>query len=172
MPRYTDPTRPQYGPVGGDLPAEHRASRSNRERLGILVLGVALAAVILAFVGVMLREGNVLPAGIPIIGKDSGLAACEVISKAAANGSGDSSPAAAFGGDDRTALRKVFSGSRYPEIRDPGVRFVDLAMQLDGMGDDAGLAALPLVGPLTESYAALAGGCAEHGYTLPNLFGK
>lgn len=170
MPRYTDPTYPQYGPVAGEV---YPQRRSNRERLAILIAGVALGLVVLAFVGVILREGNVLPAGIPLIGRDSGLAACEAISKTAANGSGESSPAAALGGgDDRTALRKVFSGSRYPEIRDPGVRFVDLAMQLDGMGDDAGLAALPLVGPLTESYAALAGGCAEHGYNLPNLFGK
>lgn len=128
----------------------------------------AFVIVVLIVAGTVLQNSDVVPAGVPLIGKDSGIAACEAIASQsgpiASQKSGQQMTEAEY-----RRLRSVFDESRYPEIGEPGIRVVDLAWQIQGMGEDAGLALLPMVGPLTESYGALTGGCAQHGITIPTL---
>lgn len=148
----------------------YRERRTPTARMLLIV--AVIGAITFGIVGVILQRGNVLPAGVPLLGKDTGIAACEALAQSAGTPGSDQAPATILSDGDKQKLRGVFEDSRYAEIREPGVRFVDLALQIEAMGPDAGLAALPLVGPLTESYAALAGGCGQHGHALPALFGR
>jgi hypothetical protein len=134
----------------------------------VVILGALMVVAVGA--GMVLRFSNVVPVGIPLVGKDSGIAACEAIASKGSK-TGPAKTAGTTKAEEYRALRDVFANSRYAEIRDPGVRFVDLLRQVEGMGKNAGLGALAFLGPMTESYAALSGGCAEHGYTLPAMGG-
>lgn len=134
----------------------------------ILIVSALIIAVVGMIGGLAARDQNVLPVWVPVFGMDSGVAVC----KAAAESKGavvESSQITGTEAEKMADLRKMFSGSRYPSIRDNGVRFVDMAYQISQMsrGQDSGLGLLPMIGPLTESYAGLAGGCAEQGYQIP-----
>jgi hypothetical protein len=69
---------------------------------------------------------------------------------------------------DYRKAREVFADSRYPSIRDNGVRLMDLAWQAQGMGKN-NLGVLALMGGISDAYSGLAGGCAAEGYTIPSL---
>jgi Spy/CpxP family protein refolding chaperone len=140
-----------------------------------IVLGMLL--LLLALFGVIAQRTNTLPQWVPLIGKDTGVAACEAIANqgnlrgvADQDGAG---PGTRMTESEYRQIRDIFADSRYPSIRDNGTRMADYAWQLQAIGADkdaeAALAALPLLQPMTQAYAGLAGGCADHGYTIPAL---
>jgi len=155
------------GPEGQELPWPTEPTHKNVQRVLWLVL-IGLTLTVLAAAGYLVQHNNWLPVSVPLIGKDSGVAACETIANGGGvAGSGDTTWSAA----DYRAARQVFADSRYPAIRDNGVQLMDLAWQMQGLkADDMGL--LLYVTPMTNAYAGLAGGCAEVGYTIPALGSK
>jgi len=152
------------GPEGQELPWQQEATRRGTTLVLIGVL-TGMVLFVLAAAGYLVQRNNWLPASIPLIGKDSGVAACETIANGGGvAGSGDPTWSQA----DYRAARQVFADSRYPAIRDNGVQLMDLAWQMQGLkADDMGL--LLYVTPMTNAYAGLAGGCAEVGYIIPAL---
>lgn len=132
--------------------------------MAVCVLSLMLAAF-------LVQRTGLAPAGVPLIGRDSGLAACESI--AAGGGVGPESKSETMTKAEYQQLRDVFAGSRYQPIRDHGTKLMDLAWQMQSLtaSDQNALAALPLVQPMTEAYTGLATACADHGYVLPGLGG-
>ena len=156
-----------FQPVNpGDFPPED--PQRDRRRLDVVVLCLGLMLLALAGATFLVQRANVLPAGVPIVGMDSGVAACRAI----AEGEKPVPSGAAMTQQDYRALRAVFADSRYPDIRDNGTKIVDIAWQvaaLDKQGDTEMISALAYANSLTSAYAGLTGGCAEHGYTLAPL---
>lgn len=121
-----------------------------------------------------IRVNNILPASVPLIGMDSGVAVCKAIDE-----TGEAvgqAPVAATDLDKIREIRAMFADSRYEDIRLNGVAMMDLSaqfvqMQGDPADSDLGTA-LALVGPMMTANAGLAGGCREHGYEIPALGGK
>ncbi|WP_173158345.1 hypothetical protein [Phytohabitans suffuscus] len=133
-----------------------------------LTIGVAVAVVAVAFGALlMIRATGVVPAGVPLAGKDTGVAACEAIAED--NKLAGNNPDETLTAEEYRRVRKMFADSRHAAIRDNGVKIVDIAWQMRDMKDEDALAALPLVGSMMEAYAGLAGGCAEHGITIPPI---
>jgi hypothetical protein len=133
----------------------------------LLVVLAALALVILTVAGVVVRSQNLLPAGVPVLGMDSGVAVCKAIHE-------KKKPAPATVGDELTQVeyrefRQVFADSRYPAIRDNGVKLIDNVWQIQAIPEGEEMGALAYVGALTSAYAGLSGGCAEVGYAIPPL---
>jgi len=131
----------------------------------LLVLSVILLAMA-TVVGLAVQRLNLLPASVPLIGKDSGIAACESIAKGEKMGGRTGE---AMTPDQYREIRGVFADSSYRAIRDNGVRMVDLAWQVQGLESTDLVAALTYVAPITEAYTGLAGGCAAVGITIPAL---
>jgi len=124
----------------------------------------ALVAVVVFLAGLLVQRMNWLPVGVPLIGKDSGYAACEAIHEGKA-------PVKAKGImtlDQYRQAREVFADSRYEAIRSNGTKLMDLAWQAQGMGDN-NLGVLALMGGVADAYSGLAGGCASVGITIPSL---
>jgi len=127
----------------------------------------ALIVVILGVAALSAQRQNLLPAGVPLIGMDSGVAACKAINEGGA-------VTGATGGEELTVdqyreVRQVFADSRYPAIRDNGVKLIDTAWQVQNIPAGEEMGALVFIGALTGSYAGLSGGCAEQGYAIPPL---
>jgi hypothetical protein len=161
-----EPVQPQTvgaGPIPTAAPA---APRFPRPLLFALIAVVALV-LIGGGTAAVLRGNNVGPF------KDSGLAACEAIradKKQIAKKDGEK-----FTEADYQKLRKVFSDSRYADIRDSGTKFTDLIWQFQGMdskSDGALGMALAAVGQLMQTYSSLSGACANHGVVIPPLSTK
>lgn len=122
-------------------------------------------------VGSAIQKTDVLPHWVPWVGKDSGVAACQAIVESDSLPGRTTANADAMTTDEYQQIRGVFADSRYTEIREPGVKLMDLAWQVQGLSTAGGnaAAALPLIVPFTEAYTALAGGCAQHGYVIKGL---
>lgn len=171
-------------PVWADLTAQHGAPTERGPDFGAAgmhtwdpepgqaewhkvgtVLGVVLVvAIFLGSLGFAVQRMNWLPASVPLIGKDTGVAACEAISK----GKAPVSSQGVMNQDQYKRAREVFADSRYEAIRINGVQLMDLAWQAQGMGDN-NLGVLALMGGVADAYSGLAGGCASVGYTIPSL---
>lgn len=136
-----------------------------------LTLAIAACVVALSALGFVVQRNNLLPVGVPILGKDSGIAACEAMASKASKPVVNESKAPGTA-EQFAQLRGVFADSRYPEIRENGTKFVDVVRQVTALGEDSGMAGLVFIGPLTESYSGLASACADHGYTIPALGDK
>jgi hypothetical protein len=174
-------------PVWADLAAQHGWSRTAQHEapnfgaagmhswdnhrtpprwVGLTLLLVGLTVVSAVLLGVLAQRNNWLPASVPLIGEDTGVAACEAIASG-------KPPVEASGKDTMTAAeyrqaRGVFADSRYPAIRDNGVKIIDLAWQAqNASGED--LAAMMFGLNMAEAYSGLAGGCAAVGYTIPSI---
>ena len=133
--------------------------RSTWLGLAAILLGV------LAIAGFAVQRSNLLPAGVPVIGMDSGVAACKAISSGTKpTGSGEQ-----VSQDKYREMRSVFADSRYPAIRDNGVKLIDTAWQIQAIPAGEEMGALVYIGAFTGAYAGLSGGCAEQGYTIPPL---
>lgn len=162
------PPRAPYVP--GTMPpnADWRPPRpeSNSRLPVLLVVLLVVTLVTVAALGALARRENLLPKSVPLIGKDSGVAACEAI----VNGGELIKPSR----EDRMTpaeyreARAIFGDSRYPAIRENGIKIIDIAWQL-GNSDEAGAGLLMYATSLSDAYAGLTGGCAEVGYTLPPL---
>jgi hypothetical protein len=170
---WASPGTPPWSSLSTDI--RHEAPRawrpSWRDNLAAMnpsvkypVIG-ALVIVLITLAAIAVQRTNVLPAGVPLIGKDSGLAACESIQhdKAPVGLGSKVSPG------DFAKARKVFADSRYPAIRDNGVKLMDLAVQISALGKDPGIGALAYIQAFTDAYAGLAGGCAAVGHPIPAL---
>lgn len=128
-------------------------------------LGVTLlAGLVLFLAGLFVQRQNWLPASVPLIGKDTGVAACEAIH----NGQAPVKAKGIMSEADYRKARAVFADSRYPDIRNNGTRLMDLAWQAQGMGSN-NLGVLAVIGAIGDAYSGLAGGCASVGYTIPSL---
>lgn len=153
--------RPWTSPGTPPWVAERRA-----DKRVVLAVVLFLLTVLVFALGIIVQHLNILPVGVPLIGKDSGVAACQAIAEG-------NSPTGAAGQtmtqDQYVELRGVFADSRYPAIRDNGAALIDVAWQIQGLGTDPGLGILVYVQQMTSAYSGLTGGCAEHGYTLPAL---
>jgi hypothetical protein len=156
-------TGPDFG-VAGMHTWEPEPGERSWNRAGT-VLGVILVlAIFLGALGFAIQRMNWLPAGVPLIGKDSGVAACQAIAKGQppVHTSGIMTEA------DYQRMRAVFADSRYEDIRTNGTKLMDLAWQAQGMGQN-NLGILALVGGIADAYSGLAGGCRTVGYTIPSL---
>lgn len=176
---WASPGTPPWGSLSQDI--GHRAPRSRgrdlvartgwRENLAAMnpsvkypVIG-ALVIVLVTLAALAVQRSNLLPAGVPLVGKDKGLAACEAIQ----HGSAPVGPGTKTSPGDFEKVRAAFADSRYPAIRDNGVRLMDLAVQIASLGKEPGIGALAYVQSFTEAYAGLAGGCAAVGHPIPAL---
>jgi hypothetical protein len=142
--------------------------RNSRLLPVLLIVLVVVTVVTVAALGALARHKNLLPTSVPLIGKDSGVAACESIVKEGEliETSGKDRMTA----DEYREARAIFGDSRYPAIRENGVKIIDIAWQLGNSGED-GAGLLMYATSLSDAYAGLTGGCAEVGYTLPPLTG-
>lgn len=125
----------------------------------------ALVIVLVTLAALVVQRSNLLPAGVPLVGEDKGLAACEAIQHGSAPVGGKTKVSP---GDFQKA-RAAFADSRYPAIRDNGVKLMDLAVQIAALGNNPGIGALAYVQSFTDAYAGLAGGCAAVGHPIPAL---
>lgn len=147
-----------------------------RMNLSKSVVGVSIVSAVLA-VGFATRLLGVVPYWVPVVGEDSGVAACAAI---AASGSTRVDGGAGEGATDAEKVRDVramFDNSRDEGIRENGVELMDLSAQVQGIvgGENAGESfgtLVALMGPISSAYAGLAGACAEHGYIIPPMEGK
>jgi hypothetical protein len=128
-----------------------------------IALGVAVVAVLISS-GFVVQRMNWLPASVPLIGKDSGVAACQAI----AEGQPPVHSKGIISEADYRSMREVFADSRYTDIRVNGTKLMDLAWQAQGMGQN-NLGILALMGGIADAYSGLAGGCQAAGYTIPSL---
>lgn len=154
---------PDFGAAGMHT-WEPQPGERGWNRAGTVLGIVLLVALVLGVAGFVVQRLNWLPAGVPLIGKDTGVAACQAISEGKA-------PVSAKGImtlDQYKQVREVFADSRYEAIRINGVQLMDLAWQAQGMGDN-NLGVLALMGGVADAYSGLAGGCASVGYTIPSL---
>lgn len=159
--------RPHLSP--GMPPWEPEPEPGRGWTVALVVMG--LLFVVAGVLGFAVQRADVAPVWVPLVGKDTGVAACEAIA-------GGDKLTTLDAGDGRVRdskmdekeyqqIRGIFGDSRHSEIREPGQDLIDLAWQLQGIGPDGGLLALPLIGSIQKAYAGLSGGCAEHGYTIP-----
>lgn len=178
----TSPTKPPYVPGRSVYPAQVPAwaditaqytlphtdgpavppwpiepTRKNSQRALWLVL-IILTLLVLEAAGYLVQRNS----------GDTGVAACKAMATGQGPGGKDADNWSAA---DYAQARQIFADSSYPAIRDNGTLLVDLTWQMKGLGEgDFGL--LAFVGPFTNAYAGLSGGCAEVGYTLPPLGGN
>lgn len=131
----------------------------------MVAIGAAVLALVIAAIAV---TGAIISSR----STDAGIAFCEAARDADDNpvgeGAGDSEPWV-FG--DYQDARKALADSRYEEIRDPALDLVDVAWQIDQLGEDPGLEVLPLAGEFTSAYSRFSGGCAQHGIEIPPMTG-
>lgn len=132
---------------------------------------IIMAVAILVAAGAILRIVGVLPYWVPLIGQDSGVAACEAIASSGGTKIDGGAGENATDAEKIRAVRALFADSRHDDIRQHGVAFMDLTTQIMAMGEKPDLSALALVGPITTAYAGLAGGCADQGHTIPPMMG-
>lgn len=160
--------RPHLSP--GRPPWEPEEIKGRRP-IHLIAIVAGLVLIVASVFGVVAQRSNVLPQWVPLIGKDSGIAACEAMAggdKLTTLNEGDGRVRdSTMSEREYREIRGVFTGSRYPEIRTNGQQLIDYAWQLQSLGPDAGLAALPLVGPIQQAYAGLSGGCSEQGHDIP-----
>lgn len=141
----------------------------------IAVTGVLAAGVIAA--GAVIQSAGIVPYWVPFVGEDSGVAACRAMAEATAQDGASpiqiaGLPEGATSAEKIRAARGLFADSSDEAIREYGVQLMDITSQAasfkDGDGSELG-AALALMGPLTTSYAGLAGACGEYGHVLPPM---
>ncbi|MDQ7903482.1 hypothetical protein RB614_03010 [Phytohabitans sp. ZYX-F-186] len=170
-PQPYEPAPVSPGPQQPYEPAHFAPPPAPKKSNAGLIIGVAVAVVAVAFGALLVvRTTGAVPAGVPLVGKDTGIAACEAIAED--NELAGNSPDETLIVEEYKRVRKMFSDSRHDAIRDNGVKIIDIVWQMRDMKDEdalAALAALPLVGTMMEAYAGLAGGCAEHGITIPPI---
>lgn len=101
------------------------------------------------------------------IREDPGVAACKAM---AAGKKMDGSPKTSGGnGSDKMTkaeyqdAREIFADSRHEKLREHGTAIVDLAWQIQGLGDGNELAALAFVGPMGTHLSGLQSACADQG---------
>jgi hypothetical protein len=132
---------------------------------------ILVAVVFVAILGITARATGVLPYWVPLVGQDSGVAACEAI---AASGGAKVDGGAGRNATDVEkirAVRALFADSRHEDIGVNGVALMDLSVQIMAAEQAPDLSALALMGPFTTAYAGLAGGCAERGFIIPPMGG-
>lgn len=161
---------PPRGRFSDDL-SRRAAAGQNRGRPLVLGVLTALLMLLLLLSAFLVQRNNLLPVGVPVLGKDTGVAICEVMSKGAGptgekNTDGSTKELTAT---EIRKLRSLFADSRYEAIRINGVRMTDTLAQIEALGPDAGFGALAFIGSFADAYAGLAGGCADVGYPLPAL---
>jgi hypothetical protein len=163
-PENHEPT-PTFGVGVGSV-----ALRSRAPLIIGLIVGLAAVAVLFTGVGIFLglRASNVGPL------KDSGIVMCETLRDWADHNVMGAGVAPAPGELDKKALaaRAQFAGSRYADIRDAGIKYVDLSRQIRALDTDseASVALATMIGPkLFENWANLSGACVAHGVTIPAL---
>jgi hypothetical protein len=154
------------------------------------ILAVAIPAALVLTAGaafLVVRQtsgpGSVsLPGGVSVAGKDPGLAACEAMrdnmTRVAAGSTGAPRPVDEILKDfDVKAFteglkdaRAQFAASRYPAIRDNGVKFVDhlLRPQSEKMNDTPEQA-LSVTAGYFEAFNGLLAGCRAQGIEVPSL---
>lgn len=167
---YVSPGTPPWGSLSQDIghPAPSPSWRDNLAAVNPSVKYPVIGALVITLItllALVVQRSNVLPAGVPLVGKDSGLAACEAIQ----HGSAPTGQTTSVSPGDFTKARAAFAGSRYPDIRTNGVRLMDLAAQIAGLGKDPGIEVLAYIGSFGDAYAGLAGGCAAVGHPIPAL---
>lgn len=171
---YRSPGRPPWdNQVHQDLAVQHGWPAPGEQKLKsprilLWIVFVLVLGLVLALASILVERSGVVPAGVPVIGQDKGLAVCEAMAS-------EKNPAGDTKGEELTLeqvreVRSYFAASRYAEIREPGIKLMDLAAQMAGLGEDEmGAGALMFMTSFTENYAALSGGCAQHGYEIPKI---
>lgn len=157
----------QHGWDLAKLSGDAEQHRANPVLIMAFVVGL-LAALIL--VAGMVRYTNVLPVWLPVLGQDSGYAACRAI--ASGGKPIESTGSQPMTQDQYRQARSVFADSRYEAVRINGVKLIDLAYQISLIPEGEEMGALAYIGGLTDAYAGLSGGCADLGFTLPPLSSK
>lgn len=147
-------------------PAPWVADQRRADRRIILAVTLVLLTILVGALGFIVQRMNILPVGVPLIGKDTGVAACEAM----ASGEGPIGAGShQWTKDEYQQAHQIFADSRYPAIRDNGIKLIDVAWQIQALGDDPGIGVLVYVQSFSEAYAGLTGGCAEVGYALPAM---
>lgn len=145
----------------------HRRRRSSPVPFVLIGLTALMAG--LAVIAVVMYSRGEAPLGLPI-GRDSGVAACRLLAAPTPSPSVRGTRKAGFEqqADDAAALakmREMFADSRYADLRESGVKMIDITAQVVADPDSA----LLYVGQFSVTYASLAGACGAHGAPLPPL---
>jgi hypothetical protein len=145
----------------------HRRKRSSVVPIILVMLTSLIGGLIVIGVVMHLRGEN--PLGALPFTEDSGVKACKLLAAPEPSPSVKSSKASfEQQADDAAALakfRKLFSDSRYTDLRTEGVKLVDIMAQVVAAPDSA----LVYIGQFATSYASVAGACGAHGVPLPPL---
>lgn len=172
-PRPGDGYPPMQPPPWGSLYHDLGHEPGNARRPVVLAVLAAMLLVFLVAAGFVIQRLNVLPAGVPLIGKDTGVALCEAMATGSGPVGEKTGQPNAVSNEQIRQVRAAFADSRYSAIRLNGVRMMDQMAQIaafgNGTGEDPGFGALAFLGGFADAYAGLAGGCADVGYTLPPL---
>jgi hypothetical protein len=125
--------------------------------------------------------GGSRPGGVAVAGKDPGLAACEAMRdnmrRVAAGSTGAPRDAGTILKDFDTkaftdglkAARKQFAASRYPAIRDNGLKFIDILLRpASEKMNDTPDQALAVTGEYFEAFNGLLEGCRAQGIDVPS----
>ena len=168
----TDPSRAQWVP---DEPhadhgwttqqienPQHAPSHKGRTVAIVAVCAVAVAGVVAA-VSLWTSGGDNKAGNIQAV--DSGVSACRLLAASYANPDDDQTTTTAQDVAILKAWRAEFAGSKFADIRKPGVDFIDTITPIAAMGDSdaAGLAALGSITKLSTDITALNAGCSAHG---------
>lgn len=144
----------------------HTAGRRDRASATIWGLTPRMVAIGAAVLALVITAIAVTGAIISSRSTDPGIAFCEAARDAEDDSSGDSEP---WAFEDYRDARQKLADSRHEEIRGPALDLVDVAWQIDQLGDDPGAEVLPLAGEFTNAYSRFSGGCAQHGIEIPPM---
>ena len=167
--------RPHLSP--GRPPWEPEPEKGRGWTLALVVMG--LLFVVAGVFGFIVQRSDVAPYWVPLVGKDSGVAACEALAagdKLTTLNAGDGRVRSSKMTElEYLEIRSIFGGSRHEAIRTNGEDLIDYAWQLQALGNgtgEASLMALPLLGSIMKAYSGLSGGCSEQGITIPAFGSK
>lgn len=139
----------------------------------LLMIGVVGVLVLVAG-ALLLRNSNVVPHGVPLIGKDSGIAFCENAAESRKNpmkAVAEPSPGQSWSEAEYKKARATFASSRYDVLRENGVKLMDGLWRVTKLAEksEVSLETMNVVQEIATSYNNLASGCADHGYIIPTL---
>lgn len=148
-------------------PLVEPTSHKKPKRRFTLALVLIMAGTMLVFTATAVTFGMYITNTGPL--KDSGIKGCEQIAAKKNPVKGDNSTSSKMTATEYKSIRDIFNNSRYDDLRQAGTKFIDLLWQISNMPEDAGFAALGLIGPLYADYGALSGACANRGVVIPPL---
>jgi hypothetical protein len=136
-----------------------------------IILAVLIAMLVTAMfsAGLLVQRLDLLPVSVPLVGKDTGVALCQVMAKGDGPTENATTPGAPIDAKQLAQIRAAFGDSRHEGIRVNGTKMIDLIAQIQALGEEPDMGALIYISAMADAYAGLAGSCAAVGHPLPAM---